>query len=108
VPTDVWTENVIATLTGPMSLDVADLDHDGDLDVVVGEHDTNSPATARLLVLENTDGEGGAWAQHVVHVGDEHHDGAQLVDIDGDGDLDIISIGWTHPRVLLYENLGID
>ena len=30
------------------------------------------------------------------------------VDIDLDGDLDIISIGWVQPRVLLYENKAID
>jgi hypothetical protein len=33
-----------------------------------------------------------------VNMGDEHHDGAVLVDVDGDGDLDIISIGWTIAR----------
>ncbi len=27
--------------------------------------------------------------------------------MDGDGDLDIVSIGWGHRRVLLYENLAI-
>jgi hypothetical protein len=43
----------------------------------------------------------------VVYTGDEHHDGAQVADIDGDGDLDIISIGWSHDRVLLYENKAI-
>lgn len=32
-------------------------------------------------------------SSHIVHIGDEHHDGAQLVDIDSDGDLDVISIG---------------
>lgn len=37
-------------------------------------------------------------------IGDEHHDGAVLADIDDDGDLDILSIGWSHARVLLYEN----
>ena len=57
-------------------------------------------------VLENADGVGDRWVSHFVHEGDEHHDGAQFVDIDRDGDLDIISIGWGHGKVVLYENAG--
>jgi hypothetical protein len=102
-----WTEHVMAELIGPMSLDLGDLDKDGDVDVVLGEHNLADREVSRLLVFENADGKGGQWKQHTVHVGDEHHDGAQLVDIDGDGDLDIISIGWTHPLVVLYENRAI-
>jgi hypothetical protein len=105
--TDTWTEHVIATVVGPMSLDVADIDRDGDIDVVVGEHNYQDPATAKLLVFENRDGHGGRWEDHVISKGDEHHDGAVLADIDNDGDLDVLSIGWQHPRVLLYENQAI-
>jgi hypothetical protein len=105
--TSTWTEHVIATdVVGPMSLDVADVDRDGDLDVVVGEHNLVNPSSAKLYIFENADGEGHSWTPHVASTGDEHHDGAQAVDIDGDGDLDIISIGWGHSRVLLYENRG--
>ena len=107
-PTSAWTEHVIATVIGPMSLDVSDMDGDGDIDVVLGEHNISDPASAKLYVFENTDGQGVDWTKHVVYMGDEHHDGAQIVDIDGDGDLDIISIGWTHGRVLLYENKAIN
>ncbi len=103
-PADPWPQTVIAQIIGPMSLDVADMDGDGDLDVVAGEHDLANPSSAGLFIFENADGAGGTWTQHTVHVGDEHHDGAQLVDIDRDGDLDILSIGWGHARVLLYEN----
>ncbi len=90
-----------------MSLDVADLDLDGDVDLVVGEHNLAAPATSRLIVYEN-DGAGLFWIQHVVYTGDEHHDGAQLFDTDDDGDLDIVSIGWGHNRVAIYENLALD
>ncbi len=101
----LWTENIISeSVVGPMSLDVADMDSDGDLDVVVGEHNLNNSTTARMLILENVDGAGGVWNEHVVYTGDEHHDGAQVIDIDDDGDLDILSIGWGHDDVVLYEN----
>jgi hypothetical protein len=102
---DYWREHVVVRVTGPMSLDIAEMDRDGDLDITVGEHDLDNPAAARLLVLENIDGMGREWRQQVVYIGDEHHDGAQAADINNDGDVDIVSIGWSHRRVLLYENL---
>ena len=105
-PRALWQEHVIATLVGPMSLDCADMDADGDIDVVLGQHNLRDPPSSRLFVYENQDA-GRRWSPHLVWTGDEHHDGSQTVDIDNDGDLDIISIGWTHSRVLLYENLRI-
>jgi hypothetical protein len=103
-----WSEHVIAAVVGPMSLDVRDMDGDGHADVVVGEHNLTDPSRAKLYVFENVDGQGLSWREHLVHEGDEHHDGAQVVDIDGDRDLDIISIGWSHNEVLLYENTATD
>lgn len=105
-PTRPWTEHVVGRFTGPMSLSLTDMDGDGDLDIVVGEHDLQHPARARLLWLENVRGDGSAWATHVIHTGDEHHDGALVVDLDQDGDLDVVSIGWGHGRLLVYENLA--
>jgi FG-GAP-like repeat len=104
-PTGTWTEHIISnSAVGPMSLDVGDINKDGDSDVVIGEHNLSNPASARTVIFENQDGKGTNWTQHIVYTGDEHHDGTQLVDIDGDADLDIISIGWGHNLVLLYEN----
>ncbi|MDO8637748.1 MAG: FG-GAP-like repeat-containing protein, partial [Dehalococcoidia bacterium] len=102
--TAIWTEHIIGNPVGPMSLDVADLDGDADLDVSLGEHNLSNPASAKLLVFENTNHIGTTWSSHTVYTGDEHHDGARLTDIDNDGDLDIMSIGWGHNQVLLYEN----
>lgn len=99
-----WEEHLVGVITGPMSLDVGDVDKDGDLDIVAGEHNIEEPSRAKAYFFENGDGRGTNWITHIIYIGDEHHDGTQLVDIDGDGDLDIISIGWTHPNVILYEN----
>ena len=108
LPNNQWTYHAIATVTGPQSMNIADMDNDGDLDVVVGEHDTQNPSTARIFVFENVDGNGTSWSQHLVHTGDEHHDGALIGDLDGDGDKDIASIGFTHGNVIVYEHKGID
>ncbi len=99
-----WKEHLIAMPIGPMSLDAADIDFDGDIDVVCGEHNLENPANSRLLLFENKGGYPAKWASHVIYTGDEHHDGAVFADLDNDRDLDIISIGWDHRNVLVYEN----
>lgn len=109
--TDTWTPNMIAgpeqIHNDPLSIDAADMDADGDLDVVIGEHSPPNPTDCRLLILENKDGLGTSWSLHVINKGDEHHQGARVVDIDDDGDPDIISVGYTHRRIMLYENTAI-
>jgi len=107
-PTSKWAEHLVSRIIGPMSLDVADMDGDGDFDIVAGEHNLKKPSKAKLYIFENEDGWGRHWKKHTIYTGDEHHDGARVFDMDGDGDLDIISIGWGHPKVVLYENKAID
>lgn len=92
--------------TGGVDYDI-DGDGDRDLDVVVGEHQLEHPETAKVYWFENRDGAGLQWQSHLVAVGDEHHDGTQAIDLDRDGDLDLISIGWGHDRVLIYENTRV-
>ncbi|MBD3290527.1 hypothetical protein GF337_17110, partial [candidate division KSB1 bacterium] len=105
-----WKEHIVADSTilafDPLSLDIADMDRDGDLDIIAGEHTPKMEKLdqCRLFIFENVDGSGGKWSPHIVYKGDEHHQGTQVVDIDNDGDPDIISVGYRHSRVLLYEN----
>jgi hypothetical protein len=97
-------ERVIDVPTGPMSVGAADVDNDGDIDLVVGEHNLEYPADARLLLYANQDGKGGKWRRYVISQGDEHHNGALLADLDDDGDVDVVSIGWGHSMLLVFEN----
>jgi hypothetical protein len=89
---------VIAQLRSLNSLDVADMDDDGDTDIVVGEHtdldaDRVAPDTL-TAAYENLDN-GMSWRQHVVDRGPRSsHLGTRLVDLDADGDSDIVSIAW--------------
>lgn len=109
--TENWTRHLIGEVPGQgFSLDVADFDGDGDMDVVVGEH-RNPDNINRVILLENTDGRGGAWREHVIDRGPaniiDHHDGTVAVDLDGDGDLDIASIGWHNSAVWIIENKAL-
>jgi len=106
-PEDPWTEHVISTDILAMSLDVADVDQDGDIDIVVGEHNKSDPAAGRVIIYRNEDS-GSCWSTFEIDSSLEHHVGTRFIDIDNDGDLDILSIGWTHGQVVLYENKAND
>jgi hypothetical protein len=95
-----WERRAILTAGSLNSLDVGDLDHDGDLDLVTCEHKGRDK---RLFVLEN-DGKG-RFRHHVIGHGKESHLGTLLLDLDGDGDLDILSVAWDEYRFLhLWRN----
>jgi len=101
-----WTAHVIdGAFDGASSVRAADIDGDGDLDVL---------ATARLadevIWWENDDvsgpgtGDGGSWTEHVV---DGSYNGAESVhaaDVDGDGDLDVVAAALVSGDVTWWEN----
>ena len=100
-----WPAHVIDTVRCPHSLDVADLDGDGELEVVVGEHDPFKPYRARnrLLAYKRAEPLGRAWWRHVIDDRFEHHDGARVFQL-APGRLGIISHGWAESKyVHLWE-----
>ena len=104
-PANPWTKVTLdGDIDSGLSLDVADLDFDGDLDVIVGEW----KGAKRLLAFENDLCNSGTWIKHVIHPGGaaapDHHNGAQVADLDNDGDLDIISVGWDKRTPRIYIN----
>ena len=85
------------------NLGVADMDGDGDLDLLTAEH--KGPRLS--LQLWKNDGAAN-FERHEIDTGRESHLGTQPFDMDGDGDLDIISIGWDkHNFVHLWRNDAI-
>ncbi len=77
------------------NLDVADLDKDGDIDIVSSEHKGKEYPTQ---IFEN-DGKGNFNLLNL-DKGKESHLGNKLVDLDHDGDLDMISVAWDNHKFL--------
>jgi len=94
-----WRRHIIDKVRSPHSVDVADLDSDGQLEIIVGEHDPFTPyrSRSRLLVYQKADPGGLTWRQYVLDDRFEHHDGAKVVEI-WPGRLGIISHGWADSR----------
>jgi hypothetical protein len=85
-----WARHHVATgYNGLDSLSVADMDEDGRPDIVIGE----TKDRHRLVIYRNVDG-GASWDEHLIDQGKESHKGAIAEDLDGDGHLDLISIGY--------------
>ncbi len=75
------------------NLDIVDLDLDGDQDLLTAEH--KGPNLSLQVWLN--DGNANFTKQEIDR-GKESHLGAQAFDLDDDGDLDIVSIGWDHHK----------
>lgn len=100
---DEWTKELIKIQYSTNSLEVADLDLDGDLDFVTGEH----KGSCKLQIWEN-DGNAN-FTEHVIDSLKESSNGAKLFDMDNDGDLDIATTGWyDHKHVHIWENKAIN
>ncbi|WP_339611592.1 FG-GAP-like repeat-containing protein [uncultured Planktosalinus sp.] len=100
---------------------VGDIDGDGDFDIV-----SNMVSTNWMAWYENLDGIGQQWEQHIIELNGLYENSFELVDMDGDGHLDIVSqkrqgstsnpdaIGWRKndgsgsysPFEVLYETDG--
>ena len=110
-PNQTWERSVIYNIAGEgFSMDIGDINSDGNTDIVLGEHKgiTNN----RVIILENlsraNSDKANNWVEHIIDsqpktVAD-HHVGTQIMDIDDDDDLDVISIGWLNTKVWLYIN----
>ena len=89
--TGPWSQHTIdATVSYLHTFKVADVDADGDLDLITAEmHQSSNPD--EVSVYFNVDS-GMAWKQQVVAESGSHN--VRVGDIGGDGDLDIFGANW--------------
>lgn len=92
---DPWKRHVIDTVRCAHSVAAADLDGDGELEVVCGEHDPfwAYRSQCRLLVYKKADRNGLTWTRFTLDDRFEHHDGTKVIPLP-DGRAAIASHGW--------------
>ena len=97
----VWTKHVIRTgYTGGRSVDVADFDHDGDLDIAA------TCWTSHVSVFKNEGGSPLVWTEEILasNFTGGHH--VRAADVSGDGLLDVVAAGFMINDVVWWENGG--
>ncbi len=83
----------------PNSVTSADLDGDGDMDVLTSSYFGN-----RLVWLENLDGAGNDVTLHTISSTIQSPWGVYTADLDSDGDLDVLAASLAGNSVTWYEN----
>lgn len=103
----IWVEHPVekGILEGVHSLQVADIDNDGDLDIVIAEMHTSS--TKQVLIYLN-EGNSKSFRPIVLARTGSHQ--MQVGDIDNDGDYDIVGKNYAGPRrmIEMWENQTSD
>ena len=83
----------------PQSVFVADLDGDGDMDLL-----SASQGDDKIAWYENTDGAGTFGPQHVITQDADYAQRVFAADLDGDGDVDVLSASSRDNKIAWYEN----
>ena len=92
-----WERKHLVTQYSSNNLDLKDLDRDGDIDILTAEH---KGPDLELQFWVN-DGAGN-FKKKIIDKGKENHLGVMSKDMDGDGDLDILGIGWDFHQYVHY------
>lgn len=97
-----WTRRTVASgLNSPAAVFSADLDRDGDADLIVGSEEGNE-----LSWWRNNDGSGLSWTTFAISSNYSLASGIAVADMNGDGDPDVVGVFANEDTVSWRENDG--
>ncbi len=95
-------QQIITTnIDGANTVYATDIDGDGDMDVL-----SSSANDYKIAWYENTDGNGNFGYQQIISTNNYSYQCVFAADIDGDGDMDVLSASRYYGEIAWYENLG--
>ena len=99
-----WTPHTITTdANSPYSVYAADVDGDGDMDALSASRDDD-----KVAWYENTSGDGSSWTPHTITTDADGATSVYAGDLDGDGDMDVLSASFFDDKIAWYENTSGD
>ena len=81
-----------------LSVYATDMDGDGDMDILGAAQRINA-----IIWWENKDGKAGGWVKHVMNKSSDDAFSAYAVDMDSDGDSDILGVGLDVTEIAWFE-----
>lgn len=101
--TDWVYHNIASNISRPQSAYVADVDADGDSDIIVSLSLNTEPTGIKWW--ENEDGAGTTWSVHIVENDPAENFHVYAADIDSDGDIDVLGTSYSGDQIVWWKNL---
>ncbi|MBD3166065.1 hypothetical protein GF324_05680, partial [bacterium] len=98
--TGSWSKTIIPFESiGITNVSAADVDGDGDRDFFAA-----TPSEDEILWFENLDGSGTSWTEHTIATAFDYASYVEAVDMDHDGDMDVVGAGSNSNKIAWWEN----
>ncbi|WP_055443371.1 T9SS type A sorting domain-containing protein [Lacinutrix himadriensis] len=98
--------SVTKNISAGTSVSAADLDGDGDFDIIASGGELFSSITRKLVWYENLDGLGNFGTEQIILADGTYTEAIHVADLDNDNDIDILVVSAVSDKVIWFENIN--